>query len=359
MAMARGSRAVRQLVDKTSPPHRKPPTLYDVAHLAGVSHQTVSRLVKGHTNIRDDIRIRVEAAISALNYRPNLSARSLATSRPHRIGALVHETWISEIGTSKIIQGMSSGARDAGFLFDIVSLDPSSDRAIEQAISLINQHDFAGVTVFAPTDPVLRALDKVQFSVPLYVEVEANESPDSTRPTPNELGVRTLVGHLSDLGHQRYFHIAGPLDWPASRSRRLGYEQEISERGHRSLGVVEGDWTSQFGYDAVRSLPLDEITAIVSGNDQMALGALAALRERRIRVPQDVSVVGFDNIPESQFFDPPLTTVRLDFIRQGRIAISRLLQMINGDAAVTMEEPLVLELFVRESSGPARDISVR
>lgn len=337
---------------RPAPSARKRPTLYDVADLAGVSHQTVSRVVKGHTNVGADIRERIEAAIRELDYRPNLVARSLATSRPHRIGALVYE--FQQTGPSRIIQGASDAAREAGYLLDIVSLEPRDERAIEQAVSLLDQNELAGVLVFAPTDPVVRVLDTVRFTVPVYVEIEANEEQGSTSPSPNELGLRALVDHLSDLGHRRYLHVAGPQVWPAARGRLRGYEQEIARLGHRSLAVLEGDWSAQSGYDLALRAPLDEVTAVVVANDQMALGVIAALRARGLRVPQDVSVVGFDDIPESRFFDPPLTTVRLDFGRQGRIAIGRLLRMIDGDTEGHDEEVLRPELFVRGSSGPAR-----
>jgi DNA-binding LacI/PurR family transcriptional regulator len=327
-------------------------TIYDVAKLAQVSHQTVSRLVKGHTNIRPEIRVRVEAAIEALNYRPNMSARSLATSRSHRIGALVYE--IVEVGPAKIMEGAAAGAREAGYLLDIVSLDPHDDRAIQQSIGLINQHDLAGVMVFAPTDGVMSAVEKnVHFSVPVYVESDAIE-PGVSGPTLNEQGVGLILDHLIAWGHRRFFHIAGPTDWFAARGRHRAYEEVLIARGLQSMGVLHGDWTSRSGYDAALSMPLDQgITAVIASNDQMALGVLAAFDKRSVRVPEDISVVGFDDIPESRYFHPPLTTVRLDFDRQGRIAIDRLLRMIDGARVADPIAELKPELFVRASTGPA------
>lgn len=333
----------------------RPPTLYDVAKLANVSHQTVSRLVKGQTNIRPEIRARVESAILELNYRPNMAARSLATSRSHRIGALVYE--IAEVGPSKIMQGASIGAREAGYLLDIANLDPNDDHAIEQSISLINQNDLAGVMVFAPTDRVVAAIENVAFSVPVLVESEASRPSGSPGPTPNEMAMTVLVEHLIMLGHRRFFQIAGPSDWVVARGRAHAFEAALRAQGLELVGVAEGDWTSQSGYDATMAMPLDRgITAVVASNDQTALGALAALADRSVRVPDDVSVVGFDDIPESRFFRPSLTTVRLDFETQGRIAIGNLLQMITGnemDVTHTLLEP---ELLIRASSGHAPSV---
>ena len=333
-------------------PLRKSPTLYDVAALAGVSHQTVSRLVKGRTNIRPETRKRVEAAIRALNYKPNQAARSLATSRSHRIGALVYE--ITEVGPSKIMLGAISGARDAGYLLDIVNLDPNDDKAIEQSISMINQNDLDALMVFAPTDRVVEAISRVQLSVPVYVESEANESLDTSGPTLNERGVGILVDHLAGYGHRRFFHIAGPRGWLAARGRERSYESALAARGLGSVGSYEGNWTAVSGYEAALRMPLDKgVTALFAGNDQMALGAMAALTERGVLIPEDVSVVGFDDIPEARFFRPSLTTVRLDFERQGRIAINRVLTTITGVNPDPQLQAVAPELFVRESSGPA------
>lgn len=333
-------------------PLRKSPTLYDVAAIAGVSHQTVSRLVKGHTNIRPEIRARVEAAIRTLNYKPNTAARSLATSRSHRIGALAYE--IMEVGPSKILQGAIAGAREAGYLLDIVNLDPSDGQAIEQSISMINQNDLDGLMVFAPTDRVVEAISRVELSVPLYVESEASAFPGISAPTLNEQGVSLVVDHLYERGHRRFFHVVGPRTWLAARGRERSYEAALAERGLASIGSIEGDWTAASGYAAALRMPLDQrATALVVGNDQMALGAMAALAERGVRVPQDMSVVGFDDIPESRFFRPALTTVRLDFERQGRIAINRVLTLITGEDPNPRMQPVAPELFVRDSSGAA------
>jgi LacI family transcriptional regulator len=342
-------------IDNPSAPTgvRKPPTLYDVAALAGVSHQTVSRLVKGHTNIRPEIRERVEAAISALNYKPNLVARSLATAKSHRIGALFFDR-LDEVGPTRSVQAASDRAREAGYLLDIVGLDPRAISEIDKALELVSQGDVAGIMVFAPTDAVLTAVLKARFSVPVYIESDTVRPIDKKRPTANALGTRMATEHLADLGHRRFVHIAGPLDWFAARARRDSYDQVIAMRNLESIGVYEGDWSPQSGYEAALRIPHDAgVTAIVTGNDQMALGVLMALRERGLSVPEDISVVGFDDIPESRFFHPPLTTVRIDFDRQGAFAMERLLEMIDPEINVRPTDPLVAELVLRGSSAAA------
>ena len=340
------------MTTRPTTPSTKPPTLYDVANLAGVSHQTVSRLVKGHTNIRPEIRERVEAAIATLNYKPNLVARSLATAKSHRIGALFFDRF-DEVGPTRSVQAASDRAREAGYLLDIVGLDPRDVNEIDSAIELVSQGDVAGIMVFAPTDAVLTAIQKRTFAVPVYIESDTVRPIDAVRPTANAIGTRLLTEYLSSLGHKRFVHVAGPLDWFAARGRRAEYLSVIAELGLESLGVFEGDWSPQSGYLAGLQIPLDQgITAVVSGNDQMALGIFMALRERGVRVPEEISVVGFDDIPESKFFYPPLTTVRIDFDRQGRISMERLLTMIDPSVVLTELEPLVAELVLRESVSP-------
>lgn len=327
------------------------PTIYDVAELAGVSHQTVSRLLKGGSGIRPANRARIEHALKELDYRPNLAARALATNRSHRIGAIAYE--MLEMGPSKIIQGASDSAREAGYLLDIVSLDPRDEGSLEQAVTLLSQQDLAGILAFAPTDQINRVIAASHFSVPVYVETEEDDLLPGHEESLNGHGLRILVEHLVGLGHRRFFHVSGPTPWLSARNRLAAYEHALAAHGLTSVGSLAGDWSAASGYEAALRIPLDRgITAIVAANDQMALGVLRALSERGVGVPVDVSVVGFDDIPEAQYFQPPLTTVRLDFERQGRIAIRRLLALIGDDTAMPQPAAVLPELKVRHSSGP-------
>jgi DNA-binding LacI/PurR family transcriptional regulator len=329
---------------------QRPPTLYDVAARAQVSHMTVSRFVQGSGTIHPDRRARIERAIEDLGYRPNLTARSLATNRSHRMGALVYE--MAELGPMRILDGATERAREAGYLLDIVSPDPS-DRAIQEAATLLSQSGVAGVLVFAPTDSLLHALSRVQFSVPLIVESEAIGSTPAG-PTFNEVGVRLAADHLLALGHRSFFHITGPEGWLATRGRALGLESGLATRGLDLQGSAVGDWTADSGYRAGLIVPVEAgVTAVVIDNDQMALGALAAFAQRGLRVPEDVSVVGFDDIPEARYFGPGLTTVRLDFGQQGRLMVERLLVLMEQEADPPGEE-LQPELVVRGSTAVPR-----
>jgi len=331
------------------PPTARPATIYDVARVAGVSHQTVSLYLRGHQGFRDSTRQRVEEALAELNYRPNLAAKSLATSRSHRIGALVYE--LTEVGPSKTIQGASERARAAGYLLDIVNLDPSDDGAVDRALGQLGQQDVAGILAFAPVDLIAEKIAAVPFNVPVITESEREDAHDSAPDGINRPGLELVVEHLVGLGHRRFFHLSGPPDWVASRNRVTAYEDALAHHGVVSLGSIHGDWSAASGYAAATRMPLDSgVTAVIAANDQMALGALLALEQRGVAVPRDMSVTGFDDIPESAFYRPPLTTVRVDYAQQGRVLVERLLRLIDSvDAPEATTPP---RLVARASTAP-------
>ncbi|WP_187432486.1 LacI family DNA-binding transcriptional regulator [Agromyces mariniharenae] len=332
-----------------APPH-KPATIYDVAQAAGVSHQTVSRFLKGFEGIRPATRERVERALGELDYRPNLTARSLKSGRSHRIGALTHD--LSQVGPSRVAEGASAAAREAGYVLDLISLDARNPRAIEESLDLLTQHDLAGVLALSNTDEMTRAFETSEFRVPAYVHTEADDAVTGHPSDLTGVGIPALIDHLADLGHRRLLHIAGPGNWSASRNRILAFEAGVERAGLASAGILAGDWSARSGYEAVRSLPEVPATAILAANDQTALGAMLALKERGLRVPEDVSVVGIDDIPEAAYYDPPLTTVRIDFESRGRQTLLTLLARIERTEVRAIDVPPP-ELVVRRSSGPA------
>lgn len=330
----------------------KAPTIYDVASAAGVSHQTVSRFLKGFEGIRPETRERVMHALDELGYRPNLTARSLKSGRSHRIGALTHE--ISKVGPSRTAEGASAAAREAGYVLDVVSIDARDARAINESLELITQHDLAGVLALASTDEMTHAFEHAEFRVPALISAETDEFTAEQASEVTGVGVPGVVEHLAELGHRRCIHIAGPATWAAARNRQRAYEGAIDALGMHSLAVLAGDWSAESGYRAIALLDaLPDATAVVAANDQMALGAMLALKERGLRIPEDVSVVGIDDIPEAAFFDPPLTTLRIDFEAQGRASVRQLIARIERSAQPPRAVP-PSQLMARRSTGPAR-----
>ena len=334
-------------------PSGRPATIYDVAQAAGVSHQTVSRFLKGFAGIRPETRVRVERALDELGYRPNLTARSLKSGRSHRIGALTHE--VSHVGPSRIAQGASVAARGAGYVLDLVSLDVEDPSAIEESLELMAQLDLAGVLALSSTDDMTRAFEATRFRVPALIAVASDA--DGGRTDPAAVHLHELVGHLGDLGHRRLVHIAGPAEWPASRLRMRAYEDAVRDLGLTSVGVLPGDWSARSGYDAIMALPqLPKATAYVAANDQTALGVMLALKERGLRIPDDISVVGIDDVADAAFFDPPLTTLHLEFEAQGRASVLALIARIEG-ADGAPSELASPRLVVRRSSGLAPGVT--
>ncbi|MEO7122117.1 MAG: LacI family DNA-binding transcriptional regulator, partial [Lacisediminihabitans sp.] len=334
-------------------PSDRPATIYDVAKLAGVSHQTVSRMLQGYEGIRPQTRAKVQVALDELDYRPNLAARSLATNRSQRIGALVYE--LLEVGPSKTIQGASDAARHAGYLLDIVTLDPRDDSAVEQALSVLRTQDLAGIVAFAPMDLLSDRIQRADFSVPVLLETDVDQAAAATHTSVSDSGMHQVVDHLVSLGHATISYISGPLEWWASRNRKSAFEAALAEHGLVSAGTIEGSWSAASGYRAGMELPLDRgMTAVVAANDQMALGILRALAERGISVPGDISVTGFDDIPESEYYQSPLTTVRINYEHQGRTLMNRLLTTLGVDQEPKDESADAPVLVPRESTGPAR-----
>ncbi|MCW4385205.1 LacI family transcriptional regulator [Salinibacterium sp. SYSU T00001] len=323
-------------------------TIYDVAREAGVSHQTVSLILKGREGFKPETRDRVMAALKLLDYRPNHAAWSLATNRSMRIGALVGA--LLEVGPLRTVQGAADRAREAGYLLDVVSVDPDDAAAVDAALDELRRQNLAGLLVLAPVDRLSHRLEGLSLGSPLIVE--------AVDDVLNPVGLGLLIDHLVALGHRRFAHLAGPSDWAASGDRECAYREALARHGLDSVTTVVGDWSARSGHAAASALDLesaDAPTALVVANDQMALGALLALSERGIDVPGRVSVTGFDDTPESPFYTPPLTTVRADYAAHGRGLVERLLRQIDparvGDEQVA--EPPTLQ--VRASTGAPRN----
>ncbi|WP_158564034.1 LacI family DNA-binding transcriptional regulator [Jiangella anatolica] len=330
-------------------------TIYDVARMAGVSHQTVSRFLAGKGGLRPRNRERVEAALKELNYRRSQTARSLATSRTYRLAALGYE--LSGTGPGKMMQGASQVARAAGYSLDIVSLDPVDDGDLTDALDLLGNRDIEGILATAPTEALDHALEGLRTDAPVVVVRDADlpERPEADGVDP--VGVHALMRHLTDLGHRRIAHLGGPPAWVAARQRADAYAHAMRAAGLEPLAVAAGDWSSRSGYAAAPEvLAPGGVTAVVAANDRLALGLMLWLHEQGIAIPGEVSVVGYDDVPEAAFFHPPLTTVHLDFQAIGAAAMRSLITMIEQPDVDARPRFPVPELVPRASSGPAPEL---
>ncbi|NHI17774.1 LacI family DNA-binding transcriptional regulator [Microbacterium excoecariae] len=327
----------------------RPATIYDVARAAGVSHQTVSRFLRGYEGIRPHTRERVEQALATLDYRPNLTARSLKSGTSHIVAALTHE--LAQVGPARTAEGATAAAREAGYVLDLITLDVHDPRAIERTLGELRQRRLAGVLALSSTDEMNRAFAETAFGVPFHIHAEADE-PGGGATELAVSGIPQLIAHLADLGHERLVHVAGAANWSASRNRARAVAAAAARAGIEVVAELPGDWSARSGHDAVAALPeLPDATAYVAANDQMALGVMLALRERGLRIPEDVSVAGIDDIPEAAYFDPPLTTLRIDFAARGRQAFGELVARIDEGAGGAIRAPGRPELIRRRSTG--------
>ncbi len=280
--MSESAASLEQAADPTPP--TKPATIYDVAQAAGVSHQTVSRFLKGFEGIRPETREKVVRALDELGYRPNLTARSLKSGRSHRIGALTHE--ISKVGPSRVAEGATAAASEAGYVLDLISLDVRNPRAIEESLELITQHDLAGVLALASTDE-MTARSRRPSSACRPTSTPRRTMPSAVDPrsrADERSGLPALIAHLADSATDASRTSPAPPRGrrPAIASWRS--RRRSRPRGSSRSGVLHGDWSARSGYDAIAGLArLPDATAFVAANDQMALGAMLALKERGLR----------------------------------------------------------------------------
>ncbi|MGH8823919.1 MAG: LacI family DNA-binding transcriptional regulator [Jiangellaceae bacterium] len=333
-------------------PARRGPIMTDVARLAGVSHQTVSRVLNDHPNVKATTRDRVLTAIDALAYRRNFSARALVTRRTQTLGVVALDTTL--YGPTSTLFGVERAARDAGYFVSIVSLRTISRHAVREAIDYLARQSVDGLVVIAPQRPAAEGLVDLHLDVPV-VAVEGGSAPDlPVVCVDQEAGAAVTTRHLLDLGHSTVWHVAGPPDWLEAEGRVHGWRSTLEAAGAAVPDLLRGNWSPLSGYEAGQVLARrHDVTAVFVANDQMALGVLRALREAGVDVPGDISVAGFDDVPEAAFFAPPLTTVRQDFAEVGRRSIEVLVGQLDAAGGGDLERPRIVvpaELIVRSST---------
>jgi LacI family transcriptional regulator len=326
-------------------------TLADVAQLAGVSPQTVSRVVNNFPYVSDGTRRRVNEAIRKLDYRPNRAARSLATQRSFMLGIITYG--IHHYGPAQMMYHVEQTAKARGYGVSFTTVSSMALDEIREAIETLGDHTVDGLVLIAPVVGVgYRDLMRLCGSVP-FVQIDAQlGAPVPSVVIDQRHGTHLVTQHLIDLGHRQICEIKGPLNWFGALARHESWLETLSAAGLEPGLSLEGDWTARGGYEAAGCLVERgaEFTALVVGNDQMALGAIRALRERGLRVPGDVSVVGFDDIPEAAYFEPPLTTVRQNFAALGEQSVQYLVDLIDHPDTPLHQRVLYPQLIERQST---------
>jgi DNA-binding LacI/PurR family transcriptional regulator len=330
------------------------PNIRDVARLAGVSYQTVSRVLNDSPSIRPSTRQHVLDVIKDIGYRPNQAARALVTSRSRTIGVLSSQT--AQYGPTTSINAIEVAAREAGYRLSVTSSNSGDYASIRSSLDYLLSQSVEALVVIAPQVRVFEAIQELSINIPFITLESTGRNPGRSLSVNQEEGARLATRHLIDLGHSEILHISGPQDWIEAEARMQGYLHELSDADMRTRAPILGDWTAHFGYYAgLELLRFRDFTAVFCGNDQMALGFMHACREMGLSVPGDISVVGFDDIPEAAHFLPPLTTIRQNFAEVGRRAVSLLLSELHGAIQAGHDDSIPAELVLRESTGAPKN----
>ncbi|MFJ9705248.1 LacI family DNA-binding transcriptional regulator [Streptomyces sp. NPDC101234] len=334
--------------DVTSPAPRSA----DVARVAGVSRKTVSRVFNDEPYVSDDARRRVLAAAEELGYRLNHAARALASGRTRSLGVVALGT--AGYGTASLLVHIEQAVRDAGYALRVINTPDGDPNGIVGALESLLEQGVDGVVV---SEPIVKGEVPLRVDVPVLF-LGAPPSFTATRTVSVSVGARALARaateHLLDLGHETVHHLAGPRQWYATKDRIEGWQAALAEHGAHEPPLLNGDWSAASGYAAGRALASDSsVTAVFAAGDEMAIGLIHALREAGRRVPEDVSVVGFDGNPVFAYVSPPLTTVRQPFEAAAREGVRLLVHAIEQpDAELPQAEEPPVELVVRASTAP-------
>jgi DNA-binding LacI/PurR family transcriptional regulator len=330
---------------------RRGAVMADVARVAGVSHQTVSRVLNGSDSVRPETKERVLRAMRELDYRPNSLARALVTGRSWTLGVVSFDTTL--YGPASTLFGIERAAHTQGYFVSIVSVTSLDRDSVLGAVAQLRGQGVDGILLITPQEGAVEAVLHIPRDMPV-VAVEAGPEEAVPVVTVDQVaGAATATRHLLELGHRTVWHVAGPSDWLEARQRIDGWMAALEEAGADPPPLLSGDWSARSGYELGKRLAtVRDVTAIFAANDQMALGILRALYEAGREVPRDLSIVGFDDIPEAQFFTPPLTTVHQDFNEVGRQSLMLLLDEIGAPTRSSSRVVVPPRLKVRESSAP-------
>ena len=331
------------------------PSLHDVAQLAGCSYQTVSRVVNDKGSVHPDTRKRVLAAIAEVGYRRNGAAVALKTERQGSIGVVTDSSW--RYGPMGALRGIENAAREAGKHVMLSVNDPDSFGSLQSALDTFRDAYVDGLIVIAPlareAELALASIESAAWASGLPIVVLAAD----LAPLPHAVvvsedqheGSLRAVEHLIRLGHRKIAHIAGDQDWLEGQVRLKGWRDALLAHNLPIQEPFIGDWSGESGYEA--GIRIAEMkprpTAVFVASDLMAIGMMRALKDRGLKIPSDISVVGFDDHEFASQLDPPLTTVRQDFVALGRLCLLGL-QDPGPDALRTISP----DLIIRKTTAP-------
>ena len=327
-------------------------TIRDVAAHAGVSHQTVSRVINGNERVTPETKSRVEAAIAVLGFFPNAAARSMARGRTMTLACISPN--LTDYTFARIIEGAERMCREHGYY--LVSTSAGDEATFASIIDeLLSTRRVEGLLVINPYSDSRHML--IPESAPVvYVGARPRREPVSSVALDDVATGAAATEHLLSLGHRTIGVITGPMVEDCSQDRLQGYRSAL-EMHDVTLDldiIVEGDWSASSGHAAVTRLAEDAglPSALFAQNDQMAVGAIHAARELGMKIPDDLAVIGVDDMPLASYFDPPLTTMRQDLLEIGRQAAELLLLAVGTPGTPGEHQLLPAELVVRGTTAP-------
>ncbi|MDI1289954.1 MAG: LacI family DNA-binding transcriptional regulator [bacterium] len=331
------------------------PNIFDVARLAGVSHQTVSRVLNGLPNVRPATRERVERAILQLKYSPSPQARALVTKRTRTLGLIIPS--VPDHGPNVIAMHFNIAARAARYRVDMVSAVGDDPRSVRSTVEALLGQRVDGIVLVVMDNGVLEMVRGLELSVPVVAAASTQRRSPILVSIDQYRGARLAVRHLAELGHHRILHMMGPTGATDSIERVRGWRDELAEWRLSAPEPMVGDWTADSGFQLGREIEVEPGSAVFASNDLMAMGLMSALRERGLSVPGDVSVVGFDDVPEAAYLYPPLTTIRQDFAALGELMMQKILIALEEHEPTTSDTPMPTRLVVRDSTSQRFDSS--
>jgi len=326
------------------------PSMRTVAEAAGVSAQTVSRVLSEHPNVQESTRRRVLAVVEELGYRRNNTARALVTGQSRTLGVLTLAT--KNYSKSSLVLGIELGARELGYTVNAVTSEFTVKALTEAASRLVHQ-GVDGIIIAAPLQDAAGRIRELTSRIPTVSTDGSVGIGGDLVGVNQDMAAVLATQHLLDLGHQTVWHIAGPADWSDSAIRLESWKRTLLENGREVPPELHGDWTPESGYRNGLILGgMPEVTAILVASDEMAFGVIRALTELGRRVPEDISVVGIDDIDLAPYSTPPLTTIRQSFEDTGRRAVTHLVAQIANPELESTTEILAPTLVVRASTAP-------